>query len=331
MISDAPKGGLSASALQGTSAFRMNWGPLDKLSLSNKRVNHLMLSTGNEGVAQMIVKIINKLCIAAVLISLPMALFSIEGCLEKPSAPSQEPSLALEDQMTNSGLQMDYDVELSSDLFRVKGNLLFAGNKQLPYVFINATLGQGQSAIITTRYLMMQIEPERECGFEICKSCSLSAGEYDCALSVEASEGILAEDVRKVSLAQGKSGIGGWSEAEEAAFWRMIEENEREEDKGRGNFGEEETSGEGASEEDEEREDAGEAKAGARVESDAMAEADRPASEEEDLLVGSITSKKYHRPDCRYAQKIKPENLISFSSIDEARTQGYIPCKVCNP
>lgn len=238
---------------------------------------------------------------------------------------------------------MDYDVELSSDLFRVKGNLLFAGNKQLPYVLINATLGQGERAIITTRYLMMQIEPERECGFEICKSCSLSAGEYDCSLSVEDSEGVLAEDVRKVSLAQGQSGAGGWSEAEEAAFWRMIEENDREVDEGRGDSGVEGKSGEDASGEDEDREDEGkededredakETKVGARVESDAMAEDERQGSalDEEDLLVGSITSKKYHRSECRYAQKIKPENLISFSSIDDAMNQGYIPCKVCNP
>jgi micrococcal nuclease len=52
---------------------------------------------------------------------------------------------------------------------------------------------------------------------------------------------------------------------------------------------------------------------------------------QDDLLVGSITSKKYHLPDCRYAQKIKPENLISFQSIEDARDQGYLPCKVCNP
>jgi hypothetical protein len=311
----------------------MNWRLLDKLSLSNKRVDCLMLSTGNEGVGQMVAKIFIRFCIAAVLISLPMALFCIEGCLERASGPSQGPSSALEDQMTNSGLQMDYDVELSSNMFRVKGDLIFAGNKQLPYVLVNATLGQGERAIVTTRYLMMQIEPERECSFEICKSCTLSAGEYDCALSVEDSEGVLAEDVRKVSLAQGQSGIGGWSEAEEVAFWRMIEENEREEDEGRGDFGEEEKSGVDASEEDEEREDAGEAKAGARVESDVMAEDESSGSafDEEDLFVGSITSKKYHRPDCRYAQKIKPENLISFRSIDDARRQGYIPCKVCNP
>jgi len=54
-------------------------------------------------------------------------------------------------------------------------------------------------------------------------------------------------------------------------------------------------------------------------------------SSQEDALVGSVTSKKYHRPDCRYAQKIKPENLVSFSGLEEARSEGYLPCKVCNP
>ncbi|MDD1723060.1 MAG: hypothetical protein LUQ15_06275 [Methanothrix sp.] len=54
-------------------------------------------------------------------------------------------------------------------------------------------------------------------------------------------------------------------------------------------------------------------------------------SSQEDALVGSITSKKYHRPDCRYAQKIKPENLVSFSGLEEARSEGYLPCKVCSP
>jgi methylphosphotriester-DNA--protein-cysteine methyltransferase len=47
--------------------------------------------------------------------------------------------------------------------------------------------------------------------------------------------------------------------------------------------------------------------------------------------VGSKTSKKYHRPDCRYALKIKPENRIYFAGIEEAQKQGYIPCKTCSP
>ena len=48
-------------------------------------------------------------------------------------------------------------------------------------------------------------------------------------------------------------------------------------------------------------------------------------------FMGSITSKKYHRLDCRYALKIKPENRIYFQSIEDAMGQGYLPCKTCAP
>lgn len=46
---------------------------------------------------------------------------------------------------------------------------------------------------------------------------------------------------------------------------------------------------------------------------------------------GSKNSNKYHYPDCRWAQKIKPSNLIKFNSPEEATQAGYIPCKVCKP
>ncbi len=49
------------------------------------------------------------------------------------------------------------------------------------------------------------------------------------------------------------------------------------------------------------------------------------------MLTGSSTSKKYHLPDCRYAAKIKPENKIDFQSPEDAKRQGYLPCKSCNP
>ena len=48
-------------------------------------------------------------------------------------------------------------------------------------------------------------------------------------------------------------------------------------------------------------------------------------------FMGSITSKKYHSQDCRYALKIKQENRIYFQSIEDAKGQGYLPCKSCNP
>jgi hypothetical protein len=51
----------------------------------------------------------------------------------------------------------------------------------------------------------------------------------------------------------------------------------------------------------------------------------------EKVFVGSIKSNKYHYPSCEWAQKIKPENEIWFSSSADARSHGYVPCKVGNP
>lgn len=48
-------------------------------------------------------------------------------------------------------------------------------------------------------------------------------------------------------------------------------------------------------------------------------------------FVGSSTSKKYHRLDCRYALKIKADKRVYFSGEEDAKSQGYLPCKVCNP
>jgi DNA repair exonuclease SbcCD ATPase subunit len=47
--------------------------------------------------------------------------------------------------------------------------------------------------------------------------------------------------------------------------------------------------------------------------------------------IASNKAKKYHRPDCQWAKKIKPENMVTFSSAKEARQAGYVPCKVCKP
>jgi competence protein ComEC len=47
--------------------------------------------------------------------------------------------------------------------------------------------------------------------------------------------------------------------------------------------------------------------------------------------VGSIKSDVFHKPDCRYVKKILPENMIWFSSREDALSKGYKPCKVCNP
>lgn len=47
--------------------------------------------------------------------------------------------------------------------------------------------------------------------------------------------------------------------------------------------------------------------------------------------VGSKNSDKYHYPSCKWAMKIKPENLVTFKSVKEAKEKGYVACKVCKP
>ncbi|OIQ59720.1 thermonuclease precursor [Moorella thermoacetica] len=47
--------------------------------------------------------------------------------------------------------------------------------------------------------------------------------------------------------------------------------------------------------------------------------------------IGNSSSKKFHYPDCQWAQKISPRNRVEFSSRQEAINAGYQPCKVCRP
>ena len=44
---------------------------------------------------------------------------------------------------------------------------------------------------------------------------------------------------------------------------------------------------------------------------------------------GSKNSNKYHLPSCRWAKQIKPENRVCFSSVDEAKSRGYLADKNC--
>ncbi len=47
--------------------------------------------------------------------------------------------------------------------------------------------------------------------------------------------------------------------------------------------------------------------------------------------VGNSNSHKFHKPNCRTAQKISENNKVSFNTREEAISQGYEPCKVCGP
>jgi micrococcal nuclease len=56
-----------------------------------------------------------------------------------------------------------------------------------------------------------------------------------------------------------------------------------------------------------------------------------PDSCSDGSLVGSASSRKYHYSCCQWAKEISPENLIKFNSSQDARNQGYVPCKLCSP
>jgi micrococcal nuclease len=47
--------------------------------------------------------------------------------------------------------------------------------------------------------------------------------------------------------------------------------------------------------------------------------------------VASKNSNVFHRPDCKWAKKINPKNLIGFKSRGEAIRSGRRPCRSCEP
>jgi methylphosphotriester-DNA--protein-cysteine methyltransferase len=46
-------------------------------------------------------------------------------------------------------------------------------------------------------------------------------------------------------------------------------------------------------------------------------------------FVASANGRKFHRPDCEWAQYISPRNLETYSSHEEAVQSGKKPCGTC--
>jgi hypothetical protein len=47
--------------------------------------------------------------------------------------------------------------------------------------------------------------------------------------------------------------------------------------------------------------------------------------------VASAQREAFHRPDCEWAKKISPQNLVGFKTREDAIKSGRRPCKVCEP
>lgn len=46
-------------------------------------------------------------------------------------------------------------------------------------------------------------------------------------------------------------------------------------------------------------------------------------------VVGSSKGRTVHRPDCKWAKKITPGNLVRFKDEEVAVKKGYGPCRTC--
>jgi len=56
-----------------------------------------------------------------------------------------------------------------------------------------------------------------------------------------------------------------------------------------------------------------------------------PAAAEEEPRVANGNSELYHRSDCKWVRKIKPEHLIRFTSSAEAESRQFVACRNCHP
>jgi hypothetical protein len=66
-------------------------------------------------------------------------------------------------------------------------------------------------------------------------------------------------------------------------------------------------------------------------ENDSSTVTEKHVDSAESQYVASKSSTIFHKPDCRWAQNISKENLITYESKDEAIKAGKRPCKTCNP
>jgi len=300
-----------------------------------------------------------------------LALFLMVGCIDQGPKLSQVSSFGSENQHSgglSSHLQLDFEAEVKCNLFCAEGKVLLIGNGSLPYLMLNATLAKdGGSPLMRTKYLLMQLEPDRDYNFEISKNLIIPPGDYICTLEATGPQGTLALENRKCSLEESlqdfKSSPVPFSQEAEFAKYKAREEMAREERVQAFEIGEDENQEELRAEKKVTNEARDAAEKGVVMkdetdgsmaaslgkesvedklsaetvegENDSSLPGSLPASSLTDVtkatFVGSSTSKKYHLPDCRYALKIKQENRISFQSLEDAKRQGYLPCKSCNP
>jgi hypothetical protein len=280
--------------------------------------------------------------ITPLLLPLLLVILCLAGCLQKAEEPV-DISLPNLEGTASPRLQLDFDAEVSSLLFRVQGNLMMHSNVSLPYLILNATLHEGKRPLKSIRYMMIDAKPNQNHVFEISKSMRIPSGSYNCSLEVSGPNGPLICETRRCIV------NGPWEQPSLVAppiFRRDppradAEEKDRAETISQKNVDAfEKDASEPSQRSDSLQKDSEESRrlmgnnessvSKEKEKFDIVPEAVAANGlEGESKLVGSSSSKKYHRSNCRYVSKIKPENRVLFTSREEAKIQGYLPCKVC--
>lgn len=296
-----------------------------------------------------------------------LVLICLQGCIDQAanSKDAYSPTELSPSYGQVSDSEMDFNSEVSSTLFRASGDLMLWGNSTLPYVILNATLRREGQPVTSARYMLIDVRSNRDYGFEICKNLHLTSGKYSCTLEAEGPSGPLSSQTRdcKAEFEEDRPSDAGADDAGREFFPFPVEHPARDEEvfleyADREDSSEEREKSRSASEDAQPETGDGTGLKEATVQLQSLSgedgteghfqateddvQIDEPASLKQHAasedpesssqkLVGSTSSNKYHQLDCRYATKIKSENRVYFSSVEEAEKKGYQPCKSCNP
>ena len=285
-----------------------------------------------------------KCGILPALLLLMLGLLLTTGCINTKLEGSHGETAPIQEMTSPPSLEMDFTSGVSSSLLWAEGYVVLWGEEILPYLLLNATFCNDGRLEESIRYMMIEVEPKNKQPFKICKNARIPPGNYTCTLDAWGPDGQLGTETRtcevaRESFASQETTAGealghllqsqrDVSPAEEYPSVFLQEPQPEDEQPAKGPEPEKAA---GSSEIFLSKNiDMTVASESAEARDEGGAQIEGEAGEMTDLL-GSSGSKKYHLPGCRYAAKIKPDNLVHFADETEARKQGYQPCRVCLP
>lgn len=275
---------------------------------------------------------------------LMLGLLFAMGCLRLDASEKDIDSSA--EEAAQPALEMDFASRVSSIDLCAEGRVVLWGGRTLPYLLLNATFCNDGRPEKSIKYMMIEVDAKKEQPFKICKNARAPPGNYTCTLEAWGPEGLLGTETRACEVAQA-SFAPQEANAHEQLMPSRVDVILPAQEENPSTFPQESRPEEAQPAKGPEMDEM--AQSSERIASNDKAPDDTAvtggpmegtekskgllegAAGEKTGLVGSSGSKKYHLPECRYAAKIRAENIVHFADEEEARKQGYQPCRVCFP